>query len=128
MMVAKNNTNTYISLIDKFFSITEKCLGIVIWSFLLILVIWGIYYNSSLSKNGKTTEGIVIEIEKAGKTDTFDYEYIVSNKVFIGHCSLGGMSYKIEIGDTIEILYDSTKPSRSRPVDWSNWHWLKLLN
>lgn len=62
----------------KHLSIVEKWLGIVIWSFLLIIVIWGINYNSSLSKNGKTTVGVVIEIEKAGKTDTFDYEYSVN--------------------------------------------------
>ena len=100
----------------------ERWFCIIIWSLLLILVIRGIVFHTSLSKYGKTTKGVVIEIDIGGKTDdTFDYEYYVNGRIFIGYTSLSNMPYKVQIGDTIEILYDSTNVSRSRPLDWKPW-------
>jgi len=97
----------------------DRWLSIVIWSLLIVIVIRGIVFNTSLSKYGKTTKGVVVEIDRAGKTDTFDYEYCVNDRVFVGHTSLAGMP--IQIGDTIEILYDSTNVSRSRPLKHTPW-------
>jgi hypothetical protein len=99
-----------------------RWVSIIMWSLLLILVIEGIVFNTSLSKYGKITKGVVIEIDIGGKTsDTFDYEYYVNDRIFVGHTSLSNMPYKVQIGDTIEILYDSTNVNRSRPLDRKPW-------
>lgn len=99
-----------------------RWVSIIMWSLLLILVIEGIVFHTSLSKYGKITKGVVIEIDIGGKTsDTFDYEYYVNGRIFIGHTSLSNMPYKVQIGDTIEILYDSTNVNRSRPLDRKPW-------
>ena len=45
----------------------ERWFCIIIWSLLLILVIRGIVFHTSLSKYGKTTKGVVIEIDIGGK-------------------------------------------------------------
>ena len=80
------------------------------------------YYQDSVKKFGKITIGVVIDIHRGVKTNnTFDYEYIVNNKKYINGATLSCMPYKIELGDTIDIRYDSIKPNRSLPVDRNPW-------
>ena len=51
------------------------------------------------------------------------YEYIINDRKFIGGARLSNMPYKIRIGATLEIRYDSTCVSRSRPVDENSRWW-----
>ena len=100
----------------------NKCILVVLCSILLFLVIYGIDFHTSLSQYGKTTKGVVIRVEKSRHSKaSFDYEYIVNNKKYNNNIRLSCMPYKIELGDTIDIRYDSIKPNRSLPVDCALW-------
>ena len=100
----------------------NKCIIVVCCSILLFLVIYRIDFHSSLSQNGNTTKGVVIRVDKGRSSKaSFDYEYIVNNKKYNNNIRLSCMPYKIELGDTIDIRYDSIKPNRSLPVDRNPW-------
>ena len=101
----------------------NKCILVVLCSILLFLVIYRIDFHSSLSQNGNTTKGVVIRVINKGRSSkaSFDYEYIVNNKKYNNNIRLSCMPYKIELGDTIDIRYDSIKPNRSLPVDCALW-------
>lgn len=100
----------------------NKCIIVVCCSILLFSVIYGIDFHSSLSQNGNTTKGVVIRVDKGRSSKArFDYEYIVNNKKYNNNIRLSCMPYKIELGDTIDIRYDSIKPNRSLPVDCALW-------
>jgi hypothetical protein len=102
----------------------ERWLFIICISFTLFVILYAYHYRYSVNKYGKITIGVVVDIHRGVKTNnTFDYEYIVNDKKFIGGANLSKMPYKIQIGDTLDIRYDSTCVNRSRPVDVNSSWW-----
>lgn len=102
----------------------DRWIFIICISFTLSVIIYALHCQTSVKKNGKKTTGVVIDKRTRIKTGvTFYYEYIVDGKNFIGKTSEIDMPYRIQIGDTLEIRYDSTCVSRSHPVDENSSWW-----
>ena len=99
----------------------SKKLGILIVGvqvfFLICLLAYCIYDSNSLSKHAKITNAVVVEVERGLSGYAF-YEYCVDGKKYNEAVRKRRMSYRMQIGDTIRIYYDSTRVNRSRPVDW----------
>jgi hypothetical protein len=90
-------------------------IGIVLFS-LACLFAHGIYESNSLSKHAKITNAIVVKVQKGLDGYAF-YEYCVDGKKYNKGVRKRYMPYRMQIGDTIRIYYDSTRVNRSRPVD-----------
>ena len=99
----------------------SKKLGILIIGIEVFLLIWLfayiVYDRISFSKYTKTTNAVVVEVQR-GLSGFVRHEYCVNGEKYVDSVRKNEMPYEMQVGDTIEIYYDSTRVHRTRPVDW----------
>lgn len=91
-------------------------------AFVIILSVWilkNISYNIGnyqLSKNRKTTIGLVDEITYSRGSKTTHYSFYVGKEKYKGFCDYDGNKYE---GDTLKIIYLPSNPKINRCITFS---------
>jgi hypothetical protein len=77
-------------------------------------------YKEKIDKNGAIVKAQVY-LKKTHKGNTIHFEYLFEDEVYRNHEQNDPLFEKVNIGDSIMVLVDSTKPSNSYIVSIGNY-------
>ena len=100
--------------------------GVVLGIILLGILMYGVVINqkkyNSLKSNWKYTDGIINELYLGTRASwRLRYNYFIDGNIYEGRGHWYPNSDTLSVGDTIEIVYDTTNVSYSRVARDARW-------